>query len=113
MHFFNAQRYELGCYVIMPNHVHVLVRPYDDHPLERVLQSWKRHSARQINAFLGQQGEFWQEESYDQILRDEAHLFHCVQYIGSNPRHAHVRPGESARWIRPEWESAGWRFDAS
>ncbi len=97
----------------MPNHVHVIVRPYDEHPLERILHSWKRHSARQINALLGQQGEFWQDESYDQIIRDENHLYFCTQYIGSNARRSRIPLGESVRWICPEWESAGWRFDDS
>ena len=111
IHFFDGQRYEVDCYVVMPNHVHVIVRPFDEHPLERILQSWKRYSAREINALLGQDGQFWQEESYDQIVRDEAHLFHCVQYIGTNPTRAGLSVDEFTRWIRPEWEHVGWRFE--
>src|SRR5262249_8137156 len=45
LHFFDGERYELGCYVIMPNHRHAVVRPClcEGEPIERVLQSWKRH----------------------------------------------------------------------
>ena len=47
---FDGQRYELGCFVVMPNHAHVIVRPLDgeNDPLERILQSWKRHSSNEI-----------------------------------------------------------------
>lgn len=112
MHFFDGQRYELGCYVVMANHVHGVVRPLnpDQHPLERLLQSWKRYSAQKINERLGREGSFWQEESFDRILRDEEHLWNTVQYVGSNSRMAGHNPASCPRWIRPEWEQLGWRF---
>ena len=47
--FFNGQRYVLGEYVVMPNHVHALVRPLANHDLDRILHSWKSFSANQIS----------------------------------------------------------------
>jgi putative transposase len=113
LHYFDAGRYELGCYVVMPNHVHVIVRPLlcDDDALERILQSWKRHSSLEINQLLGLAAPFWQEESFDRIIRDEEHLFRAVQYIGSNPSRARLDAEACPTWIRPEWEKLGWKFE--
>ncbi len=115
MHYFDGERYELGCYVVMPNHVHAIVRPLvcDEEPLERILQSWKRHIALQINRSRGTTGMLWQEESFDRIIRDEEHLWRAIQYIGANPEKARLTRGQYLLWIRPEWEKLGWRFAAT
>jgi REP element-mobilizing transposase RayT len=112
MHHFDGQRYELGCYVVMPNHVHVVVRPFDDedNALEYILQSWKRYAAREINASVQRSGSLWQEESFDRIIRDGEHLARVIHYVGSNPRKAGLDVLRYARWIRPEWETIGWGF---
>jgi putative transposase len=109
---FDSLQYELGAYVIMPNHVHVLVRPFSDEhrPLERIEQTWKAHSSREIHAALGQTGRLWQFESYDRIVRDEEHLWRCLQYIGDNARRAGLDLSRVLRWINPRWLAAGWRF---
>lgn len=52
----------------------------------------------------------WQEESYDRIVRDEEHLWRCVQYIGRNPQQAGLPADQWRRWIDPRWEQAGWGF---
>jgi REP-associated tyrosine transposase len=112
---FDGQQYDLGAFVIMPNHVHLLVKPYSDeaHPLERLEQGWKAYSSREINRARGTSGALWQEESFDRIVRDEEHLWYCVQYIGSNPRRAGLNKESSRRWIRPDWVAAGWAFEDS
>jgi REP element-mobilizing transposase RayT len=115
MHYFDRERYELGCYVVMPNHVHVVVRPVlcETEPLERILQSWKRFTSLEINRLSGAAGQLWQEESFDRIIRDEEHLYRVIQYVGSNPARAGLHSEQRPRWIRPEWEQLGWRFDAA
>ena len=112
MHFFDGKRYQLAAYIIMPNHVHVIVQPmvYVDDPLERIIHSWKRHSARQINEKLGRSGSLWQKESFDRIVRDEEHLYRCIQYIGSNAKKAGLPLHTCKRWLCPEWEKLGWGF---
>jgi putative transposase len=109
---FDNERYELDCYVIMPNHVHVAVRPFeeDKEALARITHSWKRHTSREINLCLGRDGTLWEDESYDRIIRDAEHLWRVVQYIGDNPARGNSSKEICPTWIRPEWELLGWRF---
>ena len=83
--FFDRQRYDLIAWSVMPNHVHVLLTPHEGHPLEKILQSWKTHTAKEANRILGKSGTFWQEEYYDHIVRDGEDLKHQVAYILRNP----------------------------
>ncbi len=114
MHHFDGARYELGAYVVMPNHAHVLVRPMmcDDQPLEAILGCWKQFSSRRINKQTGDKGELWQDECYDRIVRDEEHLYHCLQYIGRNPGKAALARNACPLWVRHEWVALGWKFEA-
>lgn len=104
---------ELDCYVIMPNHVHAIVRPLNPRsiPLENILQRWKGASARAINAARGQTGPVWQRESFDRIIHDEEHLYRVIQYIGRNPRNAGLSTVDTHLWIRPDWAAAHWDFE--
>jgi REP element-mobilizing transposase RayT len=110
--YYDGEQYELSAYVVMPNHVHLLVRPYSDklHPLERLEQAWKSNSARNINSLRNAAGTLWQPESFDRMIRDEEHLWKCLQYIGSNPRRAGLACEAYPRWVRPEWIALGWKF---
>jgi putative transposase len=96
--YFQGQRYELGELVVMPNHVHLLITPLPGYELEDILQSRKRQSAREINAYLGRTGDFWQKHSYDHIVRDEVELGAFRRYIAENPVKARLREGEY--WYR-------------
>ena len=99
----------------MPNHVHAVLRPTlcSEVPLERILHSWKRHTAQRINEHFGLTGHLWQAESFDRIIRDEEHLWRAIQYVGANPSKAGLASGESYTWVRPEWEALGWKFENS
>lgn len=107
---FQDSRYFLSCYVIMPNHCHLVVCPYQDFRLEDILQGIKGVAARRINLRNALSGGLWQEESYDRIIRDEEHLWRSLQYIGQNPRRAGLPEAAWRRWVHPAWEAAGWRF---
>jgi REP element-mobilizing transposase RayT len=84
MAFFNEQRYQLGETAVLPNHVHVLVKPMSAYDLEGVLHSWKTYTANEINRLLGRSGHVWQEESYDRIVRDSIELARVERYIRRN-----------------------------
>ena len=59
---FDAERYQILAWCIMPNHVHVVVSQISGYPLSDIVGSWKQYSARQINLATGQKGAFWAEE---------------------------------------------------
>ena len=93
---FHGDRYELTAWAIMPNHVHVVVRPLGDHPLPEILHSWKSFTAKQANKLLDRSGPFWQEEYYDHLIRDEQDFRHAVEYVLSNPEQAGL---ENWPWV--------------
>ncbi len=83
---FDGRRYQLHAWVVMPNHVHAVVTPLNGITLSRILHSWKSYSANQANRLLGRPGQpFWQHESYDHLVRDDADLARCCEYILQNP----------------------------
>jgi len=76
--------YRLCAYVVMANHVHVLLEPLA--PLGRITHWIKGCSAHQANRILGlRKQSFWQHESYDHWARDERECHRIVRYIESNP----------------------------
>ncbi len=82
---FDGQRYDLLAWVVMPNHVHVLVRSVESHDIDKVLHTWKSFTAHEINKVLGRSGQLWQLESYDHIVRDPQALWSIANYIVTNP----------------------------
>ena len=107
---FQDQQYFVSCYVVMPNHCHLVIRPHVEFDLEDILGSIKGVVSRFVNKEIGTEGSLWQQESYDRIVRDEEHLYHVVQYIGNNPSLAGLPKSQWYRWVHPEWEKAGWGF---
>ena len=84
---FDGKRYDLNEFVIMPNHVHVLVTPKAGHELSKILHSWKSFTATEINKRTGKSGAFWQKESFDHIVRSPAQVERIRQYIKDHPAH--------------------------
>jgi valyl-tRNA synthetase len=91
---FDAQRYHLRSWVVMPNHVHALVTPKAGNRLSDLLHTWKRFSAREINRLRGRKGQLWQHESYDHIVRSEESLHRIATYIERNPEFAGIKVTE-------------------
>jgi putative transposase len=95
--------YELGAWVVMPNHVHVLINPRV--PLRNALDNLKSASARIANELLGREGNpFWQDESYDHWVRSDMERQRIIRYIENNPVKAGL-VGNIQDW---KWSSAGW-----
>jgi len=107
---FQQEHYDVGCFVIMANHCHLVIRPFSSYELEDEIGVMKSISAKFVLKHEAASGPLWQQESYDRIVRDAEHLWKVVQYIGRNPRAAHVDPSRWHRWLNPLWEEAGWRF---
>jgi putative DNA methylase len=100
-------RYQLHSYVVMPNHVHILLDPYV--PLAKISGPLKGVAACDINARLGRTGKpLWQDESFDHWIRNSAEFERIRQYIEWNP----VRAGLVARPEDWKWSSAGSEYFA-
>ena len=85
LHHFDGKGYNLLCYCVMPNPVHVVVAlPDDAPPLSRTLQRIKGYTALQANKWLGRTGAFWQAESYDHVVRN-GELARIIAYVVENP----------------------------
>jgi REP element-mobilizing transposase RayT len=90
----SSPRYQLGDYVIMPNHVHLLVRPLNDWRLGQLIHSWKSFTAKAINRATGGSGSFWLDERFDHLVRRSASLEKYSAYIAGNPLKAGLREHE-------------------
>src|SRR5690348_1495868 len=94
--------HELHSYVVMSNHVHMLFTPM--RPVSEIMQSLKRYTAREANKLLGLTGQaFWQEESYDRLVRGAAEFRKIARYIEMNP----VKAGLAATAAAFPYTSAG------
>lgn len=103
LRFFHGQRYDLGPWVVMPNHVHVIFRPLGKHLVDEIVKSWKGFTGREANKLLNRTGEpFWAREYYDHLIRDDAERARLADYIHDNP----VKAGLCARWEDWPWSSA-------
>ena len=91
---FDFKRYVLDAFVVMPNHVHVLVQPTAGHSLADIVHSWKSFTANAINRALDRDGQVWMPESYDHVVRDWRELLAWRQYIAANPEKAGLSDGQ-------------------
>jgi putative transposase len=83
--YFDKQRYDLFAFVVMPDHVHVLVQPKNDFLLKQVVHTWKSYSAYKLQRDFSRRNRIWQDEYFDRIVRDEKELIEKAQYILNNP----------------------------
>jgi REP element-mobilizing transposase RayT len=77
------RRYELHSFVVMPNHVHLLVTPYVTS--REWLGPLKGFTAHQANRMLDRNQPFWQDESYDHLVRGDEECQRVRRYIEWNP----------------------------
>jgi REP element-mobilizing transposase RayT len=82
---FDADRYRLIAWCVMPNHVHALVEMRPGNSLDRITHSWKSFTAKEANRLLGRTGAFWAPEYFDRFMRDTDHLARTAAYIEANP----------------------------
>lgn len=94
LHFFDNQRYELMCFTVMSNHIHVVFELKKEYTLYGIMQSIKTFTARKANELLNRSGQLWQHESYDRVVRDSDELSRIIAYVLNNP----VKAGLCDSW---------------
>ena len=91
---FDEDRYWLTDFVVMPNHVHVLVSFPDESALLQQCESWKHFTATKINRTLRRNGRFWQQDGFDHLVRSVDQFYYLRKYIAENPTKAKLAAEE-------------------
>lgn len=99
---FDGVTYRLIAWVIMPNHLHLLLEPIKGAKLADIMQRLKSYTSHEANRMLGRRGHFWNKEYFDRYIRDGNHFAKALRYIEMNP----VKAGLCER---PE----DWRFGSA
>ncbi|MEX1113845.1 MAG: (E)-4-hydroxy-3-methylbut-2-enyl-diphosphate synthase [Akkermansiaceae bacterium] len=102
--FFDGSRYILHAWSVMPNHVHAILCPLENHGLEKIIHSWKSFTAKKANEILQRAGTFWQEEYYDHVVRDGEDFKNQVRYVLENPRKGNAFGGWTGSRYGDSWE---------
>lgn len=105
--YFDGERYDIERFVIMPNHVHVLVQIRNGFELRQQCKGWLRYTARSINRTLGRSGELWQSEPFDHVIHSESQFRYLQRYILDNPERVRLSRGQFLIWQRDEAAERG------
>ena len=89
---FDGDRYHMGDFVIMPNHVHLMAVFTDKASMLKQCTGWMHYTARQINQSLGRRGALWQTDPFDHLVRSGDQYDYLRGYIRDNPRKAGLEP---------------------
>jgi len=83
--FYDTKQYHLDAYVIMPDHVHLLIKPFEGFRLKKVITNIKKFTANEINKLYQTKGRFWQIEPFDHLVRNLGYWVRYFDYIHNNP----------------------------
>jgi len=103
---FDGDRYLMTDFVVMPNHVHLLVAFPDGDRMRDQCESWKRYTAVRLNRLLARSGRCWETDSFDHLVRSQGQFEYLRRYVADNPSRAGLRAGEFVHYSRPPAVSA-------
>jgi putative transposase len=102
LRYFDGQRYLLFDYTVMPDHLQLIIRPLSkdgrSRRLSSIVHSLKSWLAHEINRLLARDGQVWQDETYDHLIRDEKDYRVKAAYIFDNPRRSGLA-NDPAEWL--------------
>jgi len=94
-----------GCkvhaYVLMTNHIHLLVTPDGKESIGQLFQGLGRHYVRYVNKTYQRHGGLWEGRHKGNIIQSQAYLLACMRYIEMNP----VRAGMVDHPAKYRWSS--------
>ena len=93
MKYDDGKKYDLIDYVIMPNHVHVMVKLIGDTKIETIMQAWKSVSSHKLSKQLGSDWCGWMENYFDRTIRNEEHYNNVIGYIYKNYSNGGIKIG--------------------
>src|SRR5580700_819984 len=77
--------FELDDFVIMPDHLHLLLTVFDEMTIERAMQLIKGRFSHRLSHELGYQGEVWQRGFTEAQVMNRESLEKHREYIAQNP----------------------------
>jgi len=92
--------YSLIATIVMPDHVHLIIKPKKEYNLSKILKGIKGSTARDINLIRKRNGSIWQGESFDRIIRNQDELIEKLNYMANNPVKNSL--------TQDPWEYHGW-----
>lgn len=102
---FDNVRYRLWAWVIMPNHIHLLLTPSSDYSLSFIMKNMKSFTSHEANRALNREGKFWIDDYFDRFMREVEHYNKTVSYIEKNP----VKAGLCEKPEDWRFSSAWWK----
>lgn len=78
----------LLAYCLMPNHVHLLVKPTANKSLSILMQGVAQCYAQYLNKKNRRTGRLWEQRFFSSVIVDEHYLWNVVRYIEQNPTRA-------------------------
>jgi putative transposase len=98
-----AQKVDVHAYVLMGNHLHLLLTPQIDQGLPKMMQDVGRSYVQEFNKLHGRTGTLWEGRYRSTLIQSERYLLACMVYIDLNPVRAHMVPSPEAY----AWSSYG------
>ena len=86
----DGKKYRLIAWVIMPNHVHLLIVTLAGYTVSEIMHSLKSFTSHEANKILNRKGNFWYKEYFDRYIRDGKHYRATLRYIEENPVKARI-----------------------
>ena len=83
-------RYSLHAFVVMPEHVHLLLTPANDVTIEKAVQLIKGAYSHELGGIIGRNQEIWERGFTDHRVRNEQDFTHHLNYILCNPVERHI-----------------------
>jgi len=97
--YFKDKRYRLSIFVVMDDHVHLVLQTLPGFDLSRILLSLKTYTATRINRLRGVTGTLWQKDSHTTLLRNDEAIRTRREYIYNNPLRRWGQPPHEYAWL--------------
>ncbi|MCF7815334.1 MAG: hypothetical protein K9N09_12215 [Candidatus Cloacimonetes bacterium] len=110
--FWDGVRYKLIAFCIMPNHLHLMIKPFQKgkhmyESLSKIMFTMKSFTANECNKILDRSGQFWLHESYDHYIRNFKDYEYHLKYLLENPVKSNLVnkwKDWNGNWLYKDWD---------
>jgi putative transposase len=103
-----AHNCDLHAYLLMTNHLHLLITPHTEQGLSKVMQKLGRYYVQYFNHCYQRTGTLWEGRYKATLVDSESYLLTCMRYIELNPvRAGMVTHPSDYRWSSYHFNALG------